>query len=50
MYIQMEVSEAERQMLEVVRDHEADATLDFRLLVQKQDGAWDATLSIDCSN
>ena len=32
LYIQMEVSEAERQMLEVVRDHEADATSDFRLL------------------
>jgi hypothetical protein len=31
----MEVTEEERQMLEVVRDHEADATSDFRLLVQK---------------
>ena len=29
MYIQMEVTEEERQMLEVVRDHEADATLGF---------------------
>ena len=29
--MRMEVTEEEREMLEVVRDHEADATSDFRL-------------------
>ena len=33
-------------MLEVLRDHDSDAASEFRLLVQKQDGAWDVTLSI----
>jgi hypothetical protein len=42
----MEGSEQERQLLEVLRDHEGDATSDFRLLVQRQDGAWDVALSI----
>jgi hypothetical protein len=46
MYIKMEGTEQERQLLEVVREHEGDATSDFRLLVQRQDGAWDVTLSI----
>ena len=45
-YVKMEGSEQERQLLEVLRDHEGDATSDFRLLVQRQDGAWDVTLSI----
>ena len=44
--VKMEGSEQERQLLEVLRDHDGDAASDFRLLVQKQDGAWDATLSI----
>ena len=39
-YVKMEGSEQERQLLEVLRDHEGDATSDFRLLVQRQDGAW----------
>ena len=33
-------------MLEVLRDHDSDAASEFRLLVQKHDGAWDVTLSI----
>ena len=33
MYIKMEGSEQERQLLEVLRDHQGDATSDFRLLV-----------------
>ena len=44
--VKMEATEQERQMVEVVRDHKVDATSDFRLLVQRQDGAWDVTLSI----
>jgi hypothetical protein len=44
--VKMEATEQERQLVEVVREHEVDATSDFRLLVQKQDGAWDVTLSI----
>jgi hypothetical protein len=44
--VKMEGSEQERQLLEVLRDHGVDAASDFRLLVQKQDGAWDVTLSI----
>src|SRR5262249_46479196 len=44
--VKMEGSEQERQLLEVLRDHDGDAASDFRLLVQKQDGAWDVTLSI----
>jgi hypothetical protein len=43
--VKMEGSEQERQLLETLRDH-GDAESDFRLLVQKQDGAWDVTLSI----
>jgi hypothetical protein len=39
-------SEQERQLLEALRDHKGDSVSDFRLLVQKQDGAWDVTLSI----
>jgi hypothetical protein len=39
-------SEQERQLLEVLPDHDSDAASEFRLLVQKQDGAWDVTLSI----
>jgi hypothetical protein len=42
----IEGSEQERQLLEVLRDHGVDVGSDFRLLIQKQDGAWDATLSI----
>ena len=42
----MEGSEQERQLLEALRDHGLDAASDFRLLVQKQDGAWDVSLSI----
>jgi len=38
--VKMEGSEQERQLLEVLRDHGIDAASDFRLLVQKQDGAW----------
>ena len=45
-YVKMEGSEQGRQLLEVLRDHEGDATSDFRLLVQRQDGGWDVTLSI----
>jgi hypothetical protein len=41
--IKMEGSEQERQLIEVLRDHDSDATSDFRLLVQRQDGAWDVT-------
>jgi hypothetical protein len=41
--IKMEGSEQGRQLIEVVRDHDSDATSDFRLLVQRQDGAWDVT-------
>jgi hypothetical protein len=44
--IKVEATEQERQMLEVIRDHGVGATSDFRLLVQRQDGAWDVTLSI----
>ena len=44
--VKMEGSEQERQLLEVLRDHDGDAASDFRLLVQKQDGAWDVSLSI----
>ena len=44
--VKMEGSEQERQLLEVLRDHGVDAASDFGLLVQKQDGAWDVTLSI----
>jgi hypothetical protein len=44
--VKMEGSEQERQLLEVLRDHDGDTTSEFRLLVQKQDGAWDVTLSI----
>jgi hypothetical protein len=43
--VKMEGSEQERQLLEVLRDHGVDVASDFRLLVQKQDGAWDVTLS-----
>lgn len=43
MYIKMQGSEQERQLIEVLRDHDSDATSDFRLLVQRQDGAWDVT-------
>ena len=39
-------SEQERQLLEVLRDHDNDAASEFRLLVQKQDSAWDVSLSI----
>jgi hypothetical protein len=44
--VKMKATEQERQMVEVVRDHRVDASSDFRLLVQRQDGAWDVTLSI----
>jgi hypothetical protein len=44
--IKMEATEQEWQMVEAVREREADTTSDFRLLVQRQDGAWDVTLSI----
>ena len=43
--VKMEGSEQERQLLEILRDHGVDVASDFRLLVQKQDGAWDVTLS-----
>ena len=33
-------------MLEVLRDHDSDAASEFRLLVQKQDGAWDVTFRL----
>jgi hypothetical protein len=46
MYAKMEGSEQERQLLEALRDHEGDVTSDFRLSVQKQDGAWDVTMSV----
>ena len=39
--VKMEGSEQERQLLEALRDHGADATSEFRLLVH-----WDVTLSI----
>ena len=42
MYIKMEGSEQERQLIEVLRGHDSNATSDFRLLVQRQD----VTLSI----
>lgn len=42
----MKASEQERQLLEVLRDRDGDAASEFRLLVQKQDGAWDVSLSI----
>ena len=44
--VKMEGSEQERKLLEVLRDHDGGAASEFRLLVQKQDGAWDVTLSI----
>jgi len=44
--VKMEATEQERQMLEVIRDHGVDASSDFRLLIQRQDGAWDVTLSV----
>ena len=44
--VKTEGSEQERQLLEVLRDHDGDAASDFRLLVQKQNGAWDVSLSI----
>jgi hypothetical protein len=44
--VKMEATEQEWQMVEAVREREADTTSDFRLLVQRQDGAWDVTLSI----
>ena len=44
--VKMKATEQERQIVEVVRDHRADTSSDFRLLVQRQDGAWDVTLSI----
>ena len=44
--VKMKGSEQERQLLEVLRDHDGDAASEFRLLVQKQDGAWDGSLSI----
>ena len=44
--VQMEATEQERQMLEAIRDHGGGTASDFRLLVQRQDGAWDVTLSI----
>ncbi len=37
----------ERQLLEVLRDHDADAASEFRLLVQKQDGACGYKLAND---
>jgi hypothetical protein len=43
--VKMEATEQEQQMVEVVREHKVDA--DFRLLVERQDGAWDVTLSIE---
>jgi hypothetical protein len=43
-----EGSEQERQLPEVLRDQDSDATSDFRLSVQKQDGAWDVTL-VSCT-
>ena len=43
--VKMETTEQEQQMVEVVREHKAHA--DFRLLVERQDGAWDVTLSIE---
>ena len=43
--VKMEATEQEQQMVEVVRAHKAGA--DFRLLVERQDGAWDVTLSIE---
>ena len=43
--VKMETTEQEQQMVEVVREHNAHA--DFRLLVVRQDGAWDVTLSIE---
>jgi hypothetical protein len=46
MYVKMEGSEQERQLLEVLRDHKADGASDFRLSVQRQGGAWDVTLSV----
>ena len=44
--VKMEGSEQERQLLDVLRDHDGDAASEFRLLVQKQGGAWDVSLSI----
>jgi hypothetical protein len=44
MYAKMEGSVQERQLLETLRDHVGDAASDFRLSVQKQDGAWDVTM------
>jgi hypothetical protein len=44
--VQMKATEQERQMLEAIRDHGLGTASDFRLLVQRQDGAWDVTLSI----
>ena len=41
----MKGSVQERQ-LECLRDHKNDPASDFRILVQKQDGAWDVTLSV----
>jgi hypothetical protein len=43
--VKMETTEQEQQMVEVVRERKAHA--DFRLLVERQDGAWDVTLSIE---
>jgi hypothetical protein len=37
--VKMEATEQEWQMVEAVREREADTTSDFRLLVQRQDGA-----------
>jgi hypothetical protein len=44
--VKMEGSEQEWQLLQVLRNHGADVASDFRLLVQRQDSAWDVTLSI----
>ena len=35
--VKMEGSEQDRQLLEVLRDHDGDAASEFRLLVQKQE-------------
>jgi hypothetical protein len=45
MYAKIEGSEQERQLLEVL-DPTGDTASDFRVCVNKQDGAWDLTLSI----
>lgn len=47
---EFEVTEAERQMIEILREQgDEDPASDFRLTVSRQGGAWDVTLEATLS-